>query len=111
MKKLSITIFLFFLIFSTAFAGGPWPQKKGNGFYKLSEWWTVFDQHFTDVGEVDPNITTGVFNTTLYAEYGFTDRLTGLVNATLFSRNFMNNVRSATTNEIIIPGEAINAVC
>lgn len=91
-------------------AGGPWPQPKGKGYFKLSEWWIIFDQHYTDQGLVDPNVTTGIFNTSLYAEYGFTDRLTGTLNAPLLSRNFMNNIRSNTTQELLVEGEAINTI-
>ena len=89
-------------------AGGPWPQKKGNGYFKLSEWWIVFDQHYSGQGQIDPNVTTGIFNTSFYGEFGITDRFTTTVNAPLLSRNYMNNLRSATTEEIIAPGEAIN---
>ena len=39
-------------------AGGPWPQPKGKGYFKLSEWWIIFDQHYTDQGLIDPNVTT-----------------------------------------------------
>ena len=98
-------------IFSTSvLAGGPWPQKKGKGYFKLSEWWTIFDEHFTDTGLKDPNVTTGIFNTTLYTEYGLSDRLTTVVNATLFSRNYMNNLRSSTTNDVLVEGEALNSI-
>ncbi|MEM6879286.1 MAG: hypothetical protein AAF544_12045, partial [Bacteroidota bacterium] len=51
-------------------AQGPWAQPQGKGFFKLSEWWTQFDEHFTSQGRTDPNLTTGVYNTTIYAEYG-----------------------------------------
>ncbi len=110
MKKL--TVLFVVIAFSThaLFAGGPWLKPKGKGYYKLSEWWTVFDQHYTDTGLLDPNVTTGIFNTSLYAEHGIHKRLNLLVNATLFSRNYMNNVRSRTTDELIIPGEALNSV-
>lgn len=95
---------------SSTYAGGPWPQPKGKGYFKLSEWWTVFSEHYTDTGLKDPNLTTGVFNTAVYAEYGLTDRLTTVVNVPFLSRNYMNNLRSATTNEVIIAGEAINTL-
>ena len=110
MKNTFLYILFVFAISSSAFAGGPWTQKKGKGYYKLSEWWLTYNQHFTDSGEIDPNITTGIFTTALYAEYGITDRLTGLVYAPLFTRNYYNNQISATTKEIIQRGEALNAV-
>ncbi|MFK7806307.1 MAG: hypothetical protein AB8F74_00770 [Saprospiraceae bacterium] len=105
-----IFILAAFLFSNNAFAGGPWPQKKGNGYFKVSEWWTVFDQHFTDQGKIDPNVTTGIFNTSLYAEYGLTSRLTGVVYFPFLSRNYMNDRISATTGETLTKGEAINTI-
>jgi len=109
MKNTIGTILLLFTVSSLS-AGGPGPQPKGKGYFKLSEWWTVFDKHLTDSGSTDPNITTGIYNTTFYGEYGITDRFTAVVNAPIFSRTYMNNLRSATTNEVIIPGEGINGI-
>ena len=102
-----VTLFSFL---GTTFAGGGWTPAKGKGYFKLSEWWLVSDQHYTDAGLIDPNITTGIFNTTIYAEYGFTDRLTGVVYFPLFSRAITNNVISATTSEVLIPGESLNSI-
>ncbi len=110
MKKLTFLAFLVTFIGTTAFAGGPWPQKKGKAYIKLSEWWTVFDTHFTTRGFEDPNTTTGIFNTSVFVEYGFSDRFTGIVNAPVFSRTFMNNIVSSTTGEINVAGEAINTI-
>ena len=108
MKKLTLAIVFLFAV-QLVFAGGPWPQKKGGFYIKLSEWWTVFDQHYTDQGFLDPNVTTSIFNTTLYAEYGLTDRFTATINTPLLSRNIVNNVRSATTSEVIFEGDALNS--
>jgi len=102
---------LSFIILSQSLqAGGGWPQPKGYGFFKLSQWWLIADQHFTDQGLIDPNQTTGLFNTAFYGEYGFTDRLTGVVYMPLFSRAYFNNQVSATTGETTMPGEAINGI-
>ena len=110
MKNIINIIVLSAFVLSSAFAGGPWPQPKGKGYFKLSEWWTIFSEHYTDTGVKDPNLTTGVFNTAIYAEYGLTDRLTTVVNVPFLSRNYMNNLRSSTTNDIIVQGESINTV-
>lgn len=110
MKKFNLLVVLMLVTTSLVFAGGPWTQKKGKGYYKLSEWWLTYNQHYTDTGEIDPNLTTGIFTTSLYAEYGFSDRLTGIVYAPLFSRNFHNNQVSGTTGEIDIKGEALNSI-
>ncbi|MEM9823436.1 MAG: hypothetical protein AAF985_20300, partial [Bacteroidota bacterium] len=70
MKRQFIScLFLLFCSFPVL-AGGGWPQPKGNGYFKLYQWWVIADQHFTDAGKIDPNVTSGIFNTSLYAEYG-----------------------------------------
>ena len=104
---LSIICFCFFT--SSLLAGG-WPQPKGSGYFKLYEWWVIADRHYTDAGLIDPNVTNGIFNTSFYGEYGFTDRLTGVMNFPLFSRAYFNNSVSRTTGEITQAGEAINSI-
>ena len=99
----------FCLSLNQAWAGGGWPQKKGRAFIKLSQWWVISDQHFTDMGGIDPNTTYGIFNTSIYGEYGISNRLTGILYAPIFSRAYFNNTVSGTTGEVIIPGEAINS--
>ena len=109
-KRFIVALMVTGFVANYSFSGGPWVQKKGGGYYKLSEWWIVFDQHFTDLGLIDPNVTTGIFNTSLYAEYGLTNRFTTTLYAPFFSRNYMNNLKSSTTQEIIVEGEALNAI-
>ncbi len=110
MKQFLTIVLLSFSTMGITQAGGPWPQPKGKGYFKLYQWWIVFDEHFTDSGGLDPNVTTGIFNTSVYAEYGLTNRLTGVLHAPLFSRNYMNNLISVTTGETLVKGEALNAM-
>ncbi len=110
MKKSIIYIAAILFLSTSVFAGGPWPQPKGVGYFKLSEWWTSFDQHFTDEGLLDPNSTTGIYNTAFYGEYGISNRVTLIANANLFSRNVINNQVSGTNGSIIIPGDSYNGL-
>lgn len=110
MNRTILIIFISVFCYSHLIAGGGWTQKKNKGYYKLSEWWIVFDEHYTDVGAIDPNITTGIFNTFLYAEYGLSDRVTGILNSSVFSRNYTNNLISSITGNVLIEGEALNAM-
>ncbi len=110
MKNSIIALAAIIISSSSLIAGGPWTQKKGVGYFKLSEWWISFDQHYTDSGLLDPNVTTGIYTTAFYGEYGITDRFTLQTYAPLLTRNLMNNLKSATTDEILVKGEAINAV-
>lgn len=108
-KKYIAIGFLSLIITGNAFAGGPWPQLKAEGYFKLSQWWLVADQHYTDIGLIDPNATNGIFNTSLYAEYGITDRLTGILYAPFFARALNYNQISGTTGEQLVQGDAINS--
>lgn len=99
-----------FMGLMTSLMAGGWPQEKGHAYLKLYEWWVVADQHYTDAGEIDPNVTNGIFNTIFYGEYGITDRLTAVASIPLFSRAYFNNTISGTTGDIITPGEAVNSI-
>ena len=109
MRRIYLLIIFTFLIINLATAGGGWTQPKGGIYLKLSQWWIISNQHYTDAGLIDPNTTSGIFNTSLYGEYGITDRLTAIAYVPFFSRAYMNNVISGTTGELITPGEAINS--
>jgi hypothetical protein len=95
---------------STLLSASPWPQAKGDGYFKLYEFWLRFDEHYTSTGQLDPNATLGLYNTALYAEYGLTDRLTGIINLPFYSRNVVNDQVSGTRGNILIPGEAIGGL-
>ncbi|MTB50943.1 hypothetical protein [Lewinella sp. W8] len=99
-----------FLLTSPALSAGPWPPGKGKGYYKLYEWWIRFDEHYSSTGELDPNATIGLYNTTIFATHGFSDRLTGVMNLPLFSRSTINNQVSGTRGNIIVPGDEINTI-
>lgn len=90
-------------------AGGGWVHAKGNGFFKLSEWWVVADKHYTDSG-IDGNITIGLYNTSLYGEYGISDKFDAVVYLPFFSRAVTNDEISGTTGTVIVPGDAINSI-
>lgn len=107
MRLLLLTLFLFI---STFLQAGPWPKKKGEGYFKLYEWWLRFDQHYTSTGELDPNATLGLYNTSFYGEYGLTDRFTTTLNLPIYSRNVINNQISGTRGDVIIPGDAIGGL-
>lgn len=108
--KIILIVALVFGFSQINYAGGGWPQPKGKGYFKLFQWWVIADQHFTTTGSIDPNTTNGIFNTGIYGEYGLTNRLTGVIYAPLFSRAYFNNTISGTTDELLIPGEAINSI-
>ncbi len=108
--KYRCLILLSLLAAANLHAGGGWTLKKGTGFYKLSQWWVIADQHYTNTGGIDPNGTRGTFNTSLYAEYGISDRFNGIVYFPFFSRSVLYEQVSATTGEVIAEGDAVNSI-
>ncbi len=109
-NKHTLSLLLFILFFQFSIAGGGWPQPKNKLYLKIFQWWVLSDEHFTDTGGIDPNVTSGIFNTGVYGEYGITNRFTGIVYFPFYSRAYFNNTISGTTGETITPGEAINSV-
>ena len=108
--KYSIALTVLICFSNSTKAGGGWTLKKNEVYIKVSEWWVVADEHFVRDGLKDPNVTTGIFTTALYAEYGISDRFTGILYAPFFSRNYQNNQVSEVTGDILVKGEAINSV-
>jgi len=106
---LSLSTLILFSVNSMS-AGGGWPTGKGKGYIKLAEWWVVSNKHYTDNRAVDPNTTRGIYNTTIYGEYGLSARWTAIAYIPVFSRSFVNDEVSETTGEVLFPGEVINGV-
>jgi len=109
-RSLILTIVIVLSFTFSARGGGGWPQPSGDGYFKLSQWWVVANQHFTNTGGIDPNATRATYITSLYGEYGFSDRLTGIAYLPFFARSLVYEQQSATTGDIIEPGDAINNI-
>lgn len=107
-QKRFIVTFLVCFISISVFS--QWTKGKGKGYYKVSSWYLESDQHYTDIGEIDPNTTRGLFNVNFYGEYGLTDKLDAIVYFPFFSRTYENDVFSGTTGDLISEGEAVNSI-
>ncbi|WP_411766062.1 hypothetical protein [Winogradskyella sp. A3E31] len=107
--KKSTCILVISLLCSTA-VFSQWTQQKGKGYYKLSAWYLETDQHYTDTGEIDPNVTRGNFNLNFYGDYGLTDAWDIITYIPFFARTYQNDVISGTTGEVIEEGEAVNSI-
>lgn len=71
-------------------AGGGWPQPKGKGYFKLSQNFIVSPYFYNPDGQIIDITTTSLWTTSLYAEYGLTSRLTGIIYFPFFVRNALN---------------------
>ncbi|GAA4940256.1 hypothetical protein GCM10023314_11330 [Algibacter agarivorans] len=106
-KKILFVIILAFLFSNSVFS--QWTKEKGKGYYKLSAWYLEADQHYTDTGETDPNITRSQFNISFYGEYGISNKFDVITYIPFFSRAVENDEVSGTTGQIISKGEAFNS--
>ncbi len=108
--KLKYLILVSILSLSIQTINAQWVKGKKKGYYKLSAWSLVADQHYTDTGDIDPNATRGLFNLSFYGEYGITDKLDVIAYIPFFSRTYQNDQVSGTTGEVIQKGEELNSI-
>ncbi len=104
------TLSLISVLLLTQFTYGQWSKGKGKGYYKLSAWYLSTDQHYTDTGAIDPNVTRTQFNLNFYGEYGISNKLDVIAYVPFFARATQNNIFSGTTGGLIQPGESISAI-
>jgi hypothetical protein len=102
--------FVLLIVLSVFHVNAQWSKGKGKGYYKLSAWSLVSDQHYSDTGEIDPNATRGYFNLNLYAEHGITDKLDIIAYFPFFSRTYQNEQISGTTGAVLQEGESLNGI-
>ena len=108
MKKLLLILFIFILS-PAVIAGGGWTQEKNNGYFKLSQFAIISDRYYTPSGEIIDITTTAIYNSSIYAEYGLTDRLTVILNFPFFSRATLNR-KETPSGELIERGDFLNSV-
>lgn len=94
---------------ASALAGGGWPQPKGTGYYKLGQNWIIADSFYGPNGDIIRIRTTALYTTSLYGEYGITDRLSGILYFPFFVRNTLNEERYSPSGRVV-PGDVVNTV-
>ncbi len=110
MKKIIVLIGIF-LLNITAFAGGGWPQPKGKGYFKLTQFWILTNQYFNSLGNIESSRDQGLFFTSVYGEYGLSDKLTAVVNWPFYARSVAyEQVSTSPGQPITVPQEAVNGI-
>ena len=89
-------------------AGGGWTQPKKNGYLKLNQSMILSNRYFAPDGNVIDITTIGLYTTSIYGEYGLTDRFTLIAYVPFFVRNTPNTVRFEPSGREN-PGDALNA--
>ena len=94
---------------STVWAGGGWTHPQNGGYLKLNQSIIYSTKYFQPDGTVTDITTTALYTSSIYAEYGITDRLTGILYFPFFARMTVNEVRFINSGDVI-PGDAVNAL-
>ena len=87
--KVAAIICIIFTPFLSS-AGGGWTKQKGTGYYKVSHWWVNAAKQYSFNGNTVASPQEGIFNTSIFAEYGVTDRFTAILNLP-YSKSANNN--------------------
>ena len=110
MQKLLLTNIFILTIFTSTFAGGGWTQKKGEGYFKLNESFIRADEYYGNSGNSDEITTFSLYTTSLYAEYGFTDKLTAFTYIPFLMRPLLNNTVSNQTGNQVLEGDEYTGI-
>ena len=108
MKKFALILFLNAVVI-LCYAGGGWPQPKGQGYFKLTQNYIGSSSFYNPDGEIIDITQTNLFTTSAYAEYGFTNRFTGIIYFPFFVRNTLNEVRYNQSGKVS-PGDEVNSI-
>lgn len=102
-------IILFVFLTLNGWAGGGWPQPKGNGFLKLNQFAMRANRYFNPEGDlIDVRPKISVYTSSLFLEYGITSKLTGVVYFPFYSRVTLN--RFQKLDGTIDSGDEINSM-
>lgn len=109
MKKLFILLLLIISSLHSVRAGGGWTERKGGGFLKFSQNAIFAKNIFNSEGGIDKlGAPFNFYTTSIYAEYGVTDRITTVTYVPFFVRATIANLKGEQTGKIT-PGDEMNA--
>jgi protein XagA len=105
----STLTFLFLFITFLVNGGGGWPQPKGSGYFKLSQNYIGSSYFFGPDGSLVEITTIQLFTTSLYGEFGFTNRFTGILYFPFFVRNTLNETVYNQSGQVV-PGDEFQSI-
>ncbi|MBV6647774.1 MAG: transporter [Cyclobacteriaceae bacterium] len=97
------------LLSTNLLAGGGWTEKKGEGFFKLSQYNISASKFFDGNGDRASTPTINFYSTSLYGEYGITDKITGVAYIPLVTRITLNSVRRRQSGQFS-PGDELTGI-
>lgn len=93
MKHLKKVIVFITLTFPIMAFGQGWVKEKGKGYFKIAQNIVSSDKYFAPNGNSVATTTIGQFGTSIYGEYGLTNKLTAVANIPLYVKQTINDVQ------------------
>ena len=90
-------VLIIILLPSTVYAGGGWPQKKGKGFFKFGQSFIIANKYFDGNGNVVDITTLSLYTTSVYGEFGITDRISAVAYVPFFVRSTLKELKRNQT--------------
>lgn len=102
-------ITLLFFTLSLPIVQGQWIREKGSGYYKLSGWSLLANEHYTDQGKIDPNATRGLFINSLYMQLGLSKKINIIAYIPILVKNYQFAQVSKTNGTIYEPRQEFSS--
>ncbi len=90
-------------------AGGGWPQPRKGGYFKLGQNAILASTFYGPTGDLVDITTIGLYTTSLYGEYGFTDRITGIAYFPFYVKSTLNEIKFRQSG-VTIPGDEFSSM-
>jgi hypothetical protein len=91
------------------FAGG-WNKKKGGFYFKVGERAIIAKNFYDFSGEAIPIRTLGNFTTSVYGEYGISDKWDAIAYLPFYVRNTLNSQVGGSSGRELVAGEINNGI-
>jgi hypothetical protein len=110
MRKITtlLIVSLLLLRVSEVQAGGGWVYGKNKGYVKIAQNVIRSAYFFDGTGEVIDIPTISLYTSSIYAEYGLTDKLTAVVYVPIFVRSTLNAIEFQQSGNTI-EGDAVSS--
>lgn len=106
--RILLTVLLVMSITKDSYAGGGWLSKKQEGYFKLSENVIRSPHFYSKSGELVDIPTISLYTTSLYVEYGLSDRWNAVAYVPFFVRSTLNKQVLRQSQETV-PGDELSA--
>ncbi len=112
-EGLNKLIFCVFFILIPVFlkAGGGWTKAKAEYYLKVSQWWVNYKSYYSATGlKIRGDRTRSIGNTSIYAEYGISDRINVIAYFPFLSKATLFEQIDRNTGNIIAEGDKVSSL-